>query len=222
MHLKKVFNEYSQDYDANRKYFIPLYETFYQAAVSLLNFKTQAPKILDLGAGTGLMSAFVLTAYPQAQITLIDQAGDMLDLARDRFAGNGNIQYIADDYLTHNYNEHFDGIVSALSIHHLEDQKKKQLYKNCFSSLKAGGIFVNADQVLSPDPQIETQIISIWHDFVKKSNVSQNELDSFYHRTSYDQTAPLFAQLNWLSELGFTKTDFIYKYLNFAVFFAIK
>jgi tRNA (cmo5U34)-methyltransferase len=222
MHLKEVFNQYSQDYDANRQFFIPLYETFYQSAISILNFNTPSPKILDLGAGTGLMSAYVLAAYPQAQITLIDQAEDMLNLAKQRFNGNENLSYITDDYISHVFEDKFDGIVSALSIHHLSDENKKQLYKNCFSSLHDGGMFVNADQVLSSDPLIEDQIISIWHDFVKQSGVSEDELAAFYHRTSFDQTTPLNDQLNCLVKLGFSKADCIFKYLNFAVFFAIK
>ncbi|WKY45380.1 class I SAM-dependent methyltransferase [Eubacteriaceae bacterium ES2] len=222
MHLKEVFNQYSQDYDANRQFFIPLYETFYQSAISILKFNTPSPKILDLGAGTGLMSAYVLAAYPDAQITLIDQAEEMLELARQRFNGNENLNYIADDYISHVFDEKFDGIVSALSIHHLSGKNKQQLYQNCFSSLKNGGIFVNADQVLSPNPQIEDQIIAIWHNFVKESGVSEDELAAFYHRTSFDQTTPLNNQLDWLINLGFSKADCIFKYLNFAVFFAIK
>ncbi|WP_414733058.1 class I SAM-dependent methyltransferase [Acetobacterium carbinolicum] len=222
MHLKDVFNQYSQDYDANRRHFIPLYDTFYQSAIDLLNFDTDTPKVLDLGAGTGLMSAFVLAAYPKAQITLIDQAQNMLDLAKQRFEGRDQMHYIADDYTSHTFDEKYDAIVSALSIHHLEDDKKRKLFKSCFSSLTQNGIFVNADQVLSPDPELEEQIIGIWHDFVRKSDVTEEELAAYYHRTSFDQTAPLNDELAWLLSEGFSKADCIFKYLNFAVFFAIK
>lgn len=222
MHLKDVFNHYSQDYDAHRRHFIPCYDTFYQSAVEVLNFDTDSPKVLDLGAGTGLMTAFVLAKYPQAQITLIDQAENMLDLARERFAGLEQLEYIADDYITHQFTEKYDAIVSALSIHHLADEKKQVLYQACFANLKPTGIFVNADQVLSPDPEIEAQLIGIWHDFVKKSDVSAAELEAYYHRTSFDQTASLNEQLGWLLAEGFSKADCIFKYLNFAVFFAQK
>lgn len=103
MHLKDVFNQYSQDYDANRRHFIPCYDTFYRSTIDVLKFDTDSPKVLDLGAGTGLMSAFVLAEYPKAQLTLIDQAENMLDLARERFTGLEQIQYIADDYTTHGF-----------------------------------------------------------------------------------------------------------------------
>lgn len=222
MHLKDVFNQYSQDYDANRRHFIPCYNTFYQAAISVLQFDSESPKILDLGAGTGLLSAYVLAAYPQAQITLIDQAENMLDLARERFAGLAQIDYIAADYTTHQFSEKYDAIVSALSIHHLADEKKQGLYKNCYANLKPQGIFVNADQVLSPDPEIEARFISIWHDFVKTRQIPKDELQAYYHRTSFDQTAPLNEQMDWLLAEGFTKADCIFKYLNFAVFFGVK
>jgi len=35
-------------------------------------------------------------------------------------------------------------------------------------------------------------------------------------------TAPLNDQMDWLLAEGFSKTDCIFKYLNFAVFFAVK
>lgn len=87
------------------------------------------PKILDIGAGTGLLSAFLMERYPDASFTLIDISEKMLDVAKDRFKGNSNVKYIVADYSKYSFVEKYDMVVSALSIHHLEDEEKQKLYK---------------------------------------------------------------------------------------------
>lgn len=222
MNIIDAFNAYSQDYDGHRRQFIPCFDVFYQSAVSLLSFDTDTPKILDVGAGTGLLSAFILSKYPKAEITLIDQADSMLKLAQNRFANMKQIRYLVADYTTHPFTEAYDAIVSALSIHHLDDKQKETFYQKCFSHLKDEGIFVNADQVLSLFPAIEENFIALWHDFVKKSQLPTEALEAYYRRTAYDKTTPLQTQLDWLLKAGFKQGDCIFKYLNFAVFFANK
>ncbi|MEA5471451.1 class I SAM-dependent methyltransferase, partial [Spirulina sp. 06S082] len=44
-------------------------------------------KILDLGAGTGMLAGFVLDAYPGCEVTLFDGAAQMLDRAREALEG---------------------------------------------------------------------------------------------------------------------------------------
>lgn len=220
MSLVDIFNDYSEDYDRNRRTFIPCFDQFYGSAISVLQFSTDSPKILDIGAGTGLLSSFVLSKYPKAEITLIDQAENMLELAKERFAGIPQIKYIKADYTEYCFSEKYDAIISALSIHHLEDEKKKKLYYDCFARINKNGIFVNAEQVQSPFPEIEDKMISMWHGYVKKSDISLEELEAYYVRTGFDKTTTLNKQLDWLLDAGFTQADCIFKYLNFAVFFA--
>jgi tRNA (cmo5U34)-methyltransferase len=45
---------------------------------------TDQRKILDLGAGTGLLSAKVAAAFPRTRLTLFDPASEMLAAARLR------------------------------------------------------------------------------------------------------------------------------------------
>lgn len=222
MNVIDTFNQYSEDYDKNRRLFIPCYDEFYQLAVESLEFKTDTPKILDLGAGTGLLSAFILSKYPKAEITLIDQAENMIQLAQKRFSENKQIHYIIDNFLTHEYTETYDAVVSALAIHHLEDSDKEKLYQKSYSLLNSTGVFMNADQVLSPYPNKEKQIIELWHDFIKSHDISNVEFQRYLKRTSFDKTATLANQLLWLEQSGFKESDCVFKYLNFAVFFATK
>lgn len=144
--VRKAFDSLAQDYDKYREYIIPDFHQFYGSAVWAVESPLKNPRILDIGAGTGLLSAFLLQKYPDATITLMDFAENMLDVARERFSGNENIRYLVSDYSKSDLGGPFDSICSALSIHHLKSEDKEKLFKKIYTSLVPGGIFVNADQ----------------------------------------------------------------------------
>jgi len=124
--IKRKFDEISKKYDEQRKKFIPCFDDFYRVSVSVASANMENPKILDMGAGTGLLSAFLMERYPDASFTLIDISEKMLDVAKERFRGNSNVKYIVADYSRYSFVEDYDMVVSALSIHHLEDEEKKE------------------------------------------------------------------------------------------------
>ena len=56
----------SKKYDEQRKKFIPCFDDFYGVAVSVASVDAENTGILDIGAGTGLLSAFLMEIYPEA------------------------------------------------------------------------------------------------------------------------------------------------------------
>ncbi|MDO8184887.1 methyltransferase domain-containing protein [Conexibacter sp. JD483] len=86
-----VFESHAGSYaDALRQRLIPPFDAFYGTAVGALSELDTPPRaVLDLGAGTGLLSGFVLQAFPDAALTLVDGAPAMLDQARSRLAAAG-------------------------------------------------------------------------------------------------------------------------------------
>lgn len=114
------------------------------------------------------------------------------------------------------------GAISALSIHHLEDQQKADLYKKIFLMLRPGGLFINSDQVLGRTPYLDSLYKSLWKTSIEKSGFPKDEILAAYERTKLDKEATLQQQLHWLEEAGFSEVDCIYKYLNFAVMLGIK
>ncbi|OCT14461.1 methyltransferase [Paenibacillus pectinilyticus] len=222
-HILTKFDEIAQKYDSQRRKLIPCFDDFYNTAAALVQLDTEAPRILDLGAGTGLFSSYVLQSYPQAQLTLIDLSTGMLDIAKERFAhSEAKITYVADDYSSFDAPEPFDAIISSLSIHHLEDEAKQALFTRIFKLLKPGGIFVNADQVLGQTPFIDKLYRSDWVAKIEATDLSQEALQAAYERTKLDKMAPLDTQLSWLRDCGFEEVDCVYKSYNFVVMFAKK
>ncbi|MGO4500369.1 trans-aconitate 2-methyltransferase [Paenibacillus sp. 2RAB27] len=223
-HILTKFDEIAQKYDSQRRKLIPCFDDFYNTAASLVQFDQKAPRILDLGAGTGLFSSYMLRSYPEARLTLIDLSTGMLDIAKERFADTvaSEVTYLVGDYSTYEDAEPFDAVISSLSIHHLEDEAKQALYANIFHLLKPGGVFVNADQVLGKTPFLDGLYRSDWVAKIEATDLSPEALQAAYERTKLDRMAPLDTQLGWLRDSGFSDVDCVYKSYNFVVMLARK
>jgi len=220
--IKIKFNENASHYDGQRKKLIPCFNDFYSIATSIVETNLKNPSILDIGAGTGLLSSFILDKFPGANLTLIDISEKMLEVAKERFKGKTNVTYIIDDYTKYKLDKKFDIIISSLSIHHLTDDDKKRLYSDIYSSLNNNGVFINADQVLGRTPFIESLYKKDWTNKVENSGLSGEEIHSAYERTKLDKMSTLDDQINWLKDIGFSDVDCIYKYFNFIVLFGKK
>lgn len=220
--IEERFSAVSREYDAQRRRFIPCYDDFYGVCVSAASVDTQNPAILDAGAGTGLLSAFLMERYPEGTYTLVDLSADMLSQARERFGDNPRVRYITGDYSTYEFSGIYDMIVSALSIHHLQDDAKKAFFTKCHSLLKKGGLFINADQVCGETPYIENLNKSVWLRAVENSGLTRQQIDAGYERMKYDREAGLEQQIAWLRAAGFRDVGCLYKYYLFTVFFARK
>ncbi len=160
MILADAFNRVAGRYYLDRRRLVPCFEAFYGTAVGALKHRRDAAiDVLDLGAGTGLLSRFVLDAFPNARLTIVDIAEDMLARAKERFAGlSGTVEVRAMDHASEPLEGGpFDAVVSALSVHHLTDEGKRGLVARIHAALRPGGVFVNADQVLGATPALQSQ-----------------------------------------------------------------
>lgn len=220
--VKKKFNDNASQYDSQRRKLIPCFDDFYSIAASLADTNMDKPSILDIGAGTGLLSAYVLEKIPDADVTLIDISDKMIEIAQSRLKDKPSVTYIIGDYSKYQFDKKYDIIVSSLSIHHLSDKQKKQLYTDIYAILNHNGIFINADQVLGSTTFLENLYKQDWKDKVEHSGLTEDELAAAYERTALDRMAGLDDQLSWLKEIGFLDVDCIYKYFNFVVMYGRK
>jgi tRNA (cmo5U34)-methyltransferase len=217
--IKKAFDETASRYDAQRRWIIPEMDDYYSAAVWAAECITSRPAILDIGAGTGLLSALIIRKYPDASLTLVDLSDPMLSIARERFAGRKDIRYITGDYSSVDFAGRYDLICSALSLHHLEQDAKRRLYEKIFEALHHSGIFVNADQVLGETPAINQRYMAYWDEFLEPCPLPiEDKKQVVYRRDTFDKNEKLSVQLAWMQECGFTNIDVVYKNRQFVVF----
>ncbi len=221
--IRDAFDTIAQEYDAQRVHIIPDLHQYYGAAVWAAVAEGPHPAILDIGAGTGLMSALVLEKFPGATLTLMDISENMLALARQRFSHLDRIRYVVSDYRSSPLGGPYDLVISALSIHHLSRDDKSQLFHRIFSALKQGGMFINADQADGETLLFRQMYLDYWDNFVTRGPLSEKErLEILRRRDTLDQNEKLSTQLRWLQECGFSDVDVVYKNRTFIVTVAKK
>lgn len=221
--IKDQFNSCKEKYDSQRKCFIPCFEDYYEVGINIL---AQAGKdfksILDLGAGTGLLSKFLYEKFPSAQYTLVDIAEQMLEIAKIRFNGLNNFRFLITDYSSAFPDGEYDLISSALSIHHLENNAKESLYCNIYKKLPAGGCFINIDQFNASSEKMNEYYNKVWYNYIKKSGISDNDLNKWLIRKDLDKENTVPETLAILKRVGFSQVECVYKYIKFGVVIAIK
>ena len=222
--VQHAFDLAAEDYDRTRRRLVPGFDDFYRAAIDLIQFPRESSlKVLDLGAGTGLMAAFIAYSFPNARITMVDISNEMLERARARFELAGpRFRFEVSDYGVDRIQEKYDAIVSALSIHHLSDEQKRALFKRINGALNDDGVFVNAEQFRCATPERHKFHHERWLTRVRELGVDDRDLAAALERMKFDRAATLEDQLEWMREAGFRDIDCAYKNLIFAVYCGLK
>jgi tRNA (cmo5U34)-methyltransferase len=215
-----TFDAQAATYEAPRRRLIPPFDAFYGIAVDALALIGGRPKrVLDLGAGTGILAARVAAAYPDADLVLVDGAPAMLEQARERL-GDEVALHVADlrDPLPEGP---FCAVVSALAIHHLDDAGKRVLFARAYEALSPGGIFVNAEQVAGPSPRFDAHYRA-WHEAAARAaGATAQEWDAAVQRMRHDDCASVDDQLAWMRAAGFD-ADCLFHDRRFAVLVGLK
>ena len=225
MTVWQAFDQSVAYYDNWMKLALPSYDEIFSVALELLPFdKTKAIEVLDLGAGTGLFSEHIIRKYPLAEFVLYDLAPKMLKIARERFQQYPKqFEIVVTDYRDFQSTRRYDLVISSLSIHHLIDREKKNLFGQVYRSLKNGGVFINVDQIKGPKQGMQDLYWTNWLKKVREKGAAEEQIQtSIERRMKYDKDALLGDQLEWLSDAGFVNVDCVYKNYFLGVFFAKK
>lgn len=223
MNIESQFNLIAKEYDANRRKFIPCFDDYYKNTTRFIASNIAEPKrILDLGAGTGLLSYFWYQYFPASEYVLVDIADDMLEVARKRFAGIETVSYRMTDYARELPVQDFDVIVSALSIHHLENGNKEKLFERIYDKLPEGGLFINYDQFCAGQPDMDGWFDIYWESQLADSGLTEHDIALWKERRKLDKECSVEEEMTMLGKKGFKSVKCVYSYHKFSVIVAIK
>jgi len=181
---------------------------------------------VDLGAGTGAASRAILAEYPRASAVLAEYSPQMAAEGEKLMTDYaGRYRYVELDMLSDDWSalgsQPLDAVVSALSIHHLPDDRKRTVFGLIFARLRPGGWYLNYDPVKAPDAQIE----AIWERVndrydpeaaYKRTHRDHQELARYENHVRY--MIPLAPQVEWLGQAGFTNVDVYWKRLDWVIY----
>jgi tRNA (cmo5U34)-methyltransferase len=166
---------------------------------------TTTKRILDIGCGDGRLMALAKLARPQAKGIAIDFSPVMVETARKRFANDPDIEVVEHDLAEPLPGlGSFDAVVSCFAIHHLNDSRKEELYREVFEALEPGGIFCNLEHVSSPTPELHAAFYEAIRTPLEQEDPS-------------NQCASVNVQLDWLRKIGFRDVDCFWKWRELAL-----
>ena len=196
--------------------------------------ESRVESFADLGCGNGVLSLALLERYPNAIATLVDLSEPMIEAASSHLAGQEpNCRFVTSDLSDSEWvgqvadKAPFDVVVSGYAIHHLQDQRKRELYAEVFGLLRPGGLFLNTDSVKSETPWIESIFNDLLIDSLNDhhlrlgSGKSRDEVAQEYVYSpdrAANKLARVEVQCEWLRQCGFEDVDCYFKILELAMF----
>src|SRR5207302_9935423 len=129
------------EYDARIRTFIPHYEEMLDVAASVIDPSSRI--IVDLGVGTGALSARCLQSAPQAKIIGIDADADILKAAAERLPGGA--EFVCNSFMRAEIPQ-CDALVASFALHHVRTSSAKaKLYSRIAAAIRRGGQVVTVD-----------------------------------------------------------------------------
>nr|WP_228042138.1 MULTISPECIES: class I SAM-dependent methyltransferase [unclassified Tychonema] len=217
-YVREEFEQRAFDYDGLIPRLIPHYREQHDLILQLIPFETNANiQVLDLGAGTGILSALILQEFPQAKVLAFDMAENMLKICQTNLSAFGKrLTLQQGNFAEDDFGSGYDLVVSGLAIHHLDSAGKQQLFHQLFQSMNPEGILLIRDIVTGATPKLTEQYENLWRQYMKASG--EDDAAWFQNYLKEDIPSSVEEQTKWLAEAGFADAACHWRYLNFAIF----
>jgi tRNA (cmo5U34)-methyltransferase len=146
------------EYDSRIRTFIPHYEEMLDVAAAAIPPRARA--IVDLGVGTGALSARCLATAGRAMAVGIDVDPEILALAKRRLGGRA--AFTTGSFLRAPLPA-CDAVVASFALHHVRTRAAKaSLYQRVHTALRPGGVFLSVDSNPGSEPSVRRAQFDEW------------------------------------------------------------
>jgi tRNA (cmo5U34)-methyltransferase len=207
--VKRHLDIDAADYDVQIRRIIPHYDDMLATGVELLATLTQPnAHVVDLGGGTGALSAAVLRGLPQARVTVLDIDPDMLAQARRRLAEFGDRVAFREGSFYDSLPA-ADAVVASVALHHVHDlEQKVEVYRAVHAALEPGGVFLNLDAAVSDGPRLRARAVDGWVGHMGDHGIPEAEARRRIAAwADEDRYFPLDSELAALRRAGFSEVE---------------
>jgi len=214
----------ADDYDRTIRTFIPGYERMIATVVHWLDGHVPSGGlVVDLGAGTGALSAAILDALPDVFVQLVDVDPNMLEVAATRCSSHAGRYELRrgrfEDELPRCH-----AVVASLALHHVATHdEKRELYTAIFAALEAGGLVVVGDALVHPDGPERRRLIEDLYVHMAGHGISRAEAEAHLAQwAEEDFYVSLPDELALIADAGFPRPDVFWRDGFVAVYGAFK
>lgn len=211
-------------YDVEIRRFIPHYDDMLATGVELLAaLAPGAAHVLDVGGGTGALSAAVLGGLPEARVTVLDVDPAMLGEARRRLARFGDRVELREASFLDPLPA-ADAVVASLALHHVHHLgAKTDLYRAICAALPPGGVFLNLDAAITEGPRLRALTFERWAARMAEHGITDAEAGGHFAAwAAEDRYFPLDAELAALRRAGFAEVECFWRRGGSAICCALR
>lgn len=197
-------------YDVEIRRFVPGYDEMLGELEAALaeHLPSPAAHVLDLGAGTGALSARLATRFPHLRLTLVDVDPEMLAQASLRLEP----QRARVELRRGSFADPLpacDAAVASLSLHHLHAREAKvAVYRNVRASLAAGGVLLSGDAFVPAASALAEPLMKRWAaHLVAGGDTEEQAFARFAEWAAEDRYLGVEEELDALREAGFSAVE---------------
>ncbi len=224
---RKEFDREARTYDETATATMPLYSELHQMIVwGAPHLRTRPIRILELGSGTGNLTALLLETFPHAHVKALDISPTMVSISRKKLRRwSDRLEIHVGELDDWPESQPLDAIVSCLAIHHLKDDRKEALFAKIHRSLRPGGYFGDGDDHLPEDSRFDERFAALANRLTTAGKGRDNPLaiqKVWHEHELYDYPVPVSREIEWLRSAGFLHVDTPWRFFNQAVVWAYK
>jgi len=203
---------------------VPFYKEVQKLVVDLvLKNAPSGGLVYDLGSSTGTLLLEIWAKRKDLRLIGVDNSEAMVRIARRKGGAYGaDVEFVQADILEFEY-EPADIFLANYTLQFIRPLRRERFVKRIFKALKPGGIFIFSEKVISEDRDLHRQLIDIYHDFKRSRGYSDFEIAQ--KREALENVlVPYSCQENreMAQRAGFGHVEVIFRWANFATFFAKK
>ena len=215
----KIFVEYGRA-------MVPGREEIERTLLNLIPAEPDEPFLgVEIGTGSGWLSAAVLREFSKARILGLDGSPEMLRTAAELLAPYGDRAELRRFRLEEPSwtealpLEEVRVFLSSLVLHHLDGSGKRDLFSRLFDRLEPGGALLFADVMEPRTERARRHFATAWEEEIRRRSVEihgDERAYEFFVRERWniyeypdpmDKPSTLPEQLRWMEEAGFEGVD---------------
>jgi trans-aconitate methyltransferase len=205
---------------------VPGREEIERTLLNLIPAEPDEPFLaVEIGTGSGWLSAAVLSEFPNARILGLDGSPEMLKRAAQLLAPYGDRAELRRFRLEEPSwadglpQEEVRVFLSSLVFHHLDGSGKRDLFVRLFDRLEPGGALLFADVMDPRTERARRHFAAAWEEEVGLRSVEihgdgraheffvRERWNIYDHPDPMDKPSTLPEQLRWMEEAGFEGVD---------------
>ena len=224
----RCYDRHAEAYDLYQSTVVPEYEAALETTALIgERLLGSAPRVLDLGCGTGNASAAILKRSPAAEILLLDGSASMVEAAKEKIAaispasviGSRVADIAAEGWDLGLASGEFDAVVSTLVLEHLDFESYRSAIGKCFQLLRPGGWLFAVEGYAEEESDMVgwfSELMEARRELIDDPGLSDfvsglRAKDEVHYYAGKTQKAA------WWRDAGFERVHLLWQYLSLAL-----